>query len=98
VYFDPDADETWPMSAVKFEADVVEAMPKAGTSPLIIYAYKKTGGLLLLKIIHDHWSPDRVKDCPLSRCHCATTASRPIAGSAGTQAPHLGRERASAQR
>jgi hypothetical protein len=50
VFFDPDASEPVPMSAVKIEADVLEAMRKAGTPPQmpqIMYAYKRTEGLLL---------------------------------------------------
>ena len=36
LFFDPDAAEPVPMSTVKFEADVVEAMRKAGTPPQFI--------------------------------------------------------------
>jgi hypothetical protein len=60
VFFDLDAPEPIPMSAV--EADVLEAMRKAGTPPQIIYAYKKTGGLLLLEGMREHWPPSRVKE------------------------------------
>jgi hypothetical protein len=62
VFFDPDASEPIPMSAVKIEADVLEAMRKAGTPPQIAYAYKRTGGLLLTEDMREHWPPDRVKE------------------------------------
>jgi hypothetical protein len=61
VFFDPDASEPSPMSAVKMEADVIEAMRKAGTPPHIVYAYKKTG-LLLMEEMREHWPQDRVKE------------------------------------
>ena|SRR5215475_4864231 len=62
VFFDPDAPDPVPMSAVKIEAETVEAMRKAGTPPQIIYAYKRTGGLLLREDMREHWPPDRVKE------------------------------------
>src|SRR5262249_43711099 len=62
VFFDPDAPNPVPMSAVKIEADVIEAMRKAGTPPRIVYAYKRTGGLLLREDMRDLWPPDRVKE------------------------------------
>jgi len=62
VFFDPDATEPVPMSAVKVEAETIEAMRKAGTPPQIIYAYKRTGGLLLREDMREHWPPDRVKE------------------------------------
>ena len=62
LFFDPDAAEPVPMSTVKFEADVVEAMRKAGTPPQFIYAYKRTGGLVLTESMREHWPPDRVKE------------------------------------
>jgi hypothetical protein len=62
VFFDPDAPEPVPMSAVKVEAETVEAMRKAGTPPQIVYAYKRTRGLLLTEDMREHWPPDRVKE------------------------------------
>jgi hypothetical protein len=62
VFFDPDTTEPVPMSAVKVEAETIEAMRKAGTPSQIIYAYKRTGGLLLREDMRDHWPPDRVKE------------------------------------
>lgn len=62
VFFDPDAADPAPMSAVKVEADVLEVMRKAGTPPQIAYAYKRTGGLLLTEDMREHWPPDRVKE------------------------------------
>jgi hypothetical protein len=35
------------MSPVKFQADVLDAMRKAGMPPEIVYAYRKTGLLAL---------------------------------------------------
>jgi hypothetical protein len=48
------------MSAVKVEADVLEAMRKAGTSTQIVYAYKRTEGLLLTEEMREHWPPNRI--------------------------------------
>jgi hypothetical protein len=62
VFFDPDASEPVPMSAVKVQAETIEAMRKAGTPPQIIYAYKRTGGLLLREDMREHWPPDRAKE------------------------------------
>jgi hypothetical protein len=62
VFFDPDASEPVPMSAVKIEAETLEAMRKAGTPPQIVYAYKRTGGLILTEDIREHWPPNRVKE------------------------------------
>src|SRR5262249_2506254 len=62
VFFDPDADSPTPMSEAKIEADVLEAMRKAGTPPQIMYAYKRTGGLILMEGMHEHWPADRVKE------------------------------------
>jgi len=50
------------MSAVKVEAETIEAMRKAGTPPQIVYAYKRTRGLLLTEDMREHWPPDRVKE------------------------------------
>jgi hypothetical protein len=52
VFFDPDAKEPVPWPLEKMEAELFEAMRKAGTPPQIIYAYKKTGGLLLTEESH----------------------------------------------
>jgi len=54
VFFDPDAPNPVPMSAVKVQAEL-EAMRKAGTPPQIAYAYKRTGGLLLRDDMREHW-------------------------------------------
>jgi hypothetical protein len=47
VFFDPDADQPTPISSVRLEAETLESMRKAGTPPQIIYAYRKTGLLLI---------------------------------------------------
>jgi hypothetical protein len=62
VFFDPDAPEPVPMSTVMVQAETIEAMRKAGTPPQIIYAYKRTGGLILREDMRKHWPPDRVKE------------------------------------
>jgi len=58
----------------------IEAMKKAGVEPALIYAYEKTGGLLL--------NPDNIRKVPQSdvdeweaaideyECQCGHTASR----------------------
>lgn len=50
VFFDPDADEPSPLSAKKVDKHIIAAMQTAGTPPEIVYAYKKTGMLLLDKL------------------------------------------------
>src|SRR5215813_13360938 len=45
--FDPDAIEPAPFPENRMVAEVVEAMQKAGTRPEIVYAFKKTGLLLM---------------------------------------------------
>lgn len=47
VFFDPDADEPRALSADKMDKDIFAAMRAAGTPPEIMYAFKKTGMLLL---------------------------------------------------
>ena len=47
IIFDPDADQPTPISSVRIEAEMLEAMRKGGTPPQIIYAYRKTGLLLM---------------------------------------------------
>jgi hypothetical protein len=62
VFFDPDADTPTPMLGVKVQAEVLEAMRKAGTPPEIMYAYKKTEGLLYVEGMSENWSRGRVKE------------------------------------
>ena len=45
--FDPDAAEPTPYPENRMVVEVVEAMRKAGTPPQIVYAFKKTGRLLM---------------------------------------------------
>src|SRR5262245_44475075 len=45
--FDPDKDEPTPIGEARLNAEMLEAMRKAGVPPQIIYAYRKTGRLLL---------------------------------------------------
>jgi hypothetical protein len=60
IFFDPDVDEPTPMSSVRMEADVLEAMRKAGLPSAFAYAYKKTG---LLGIGDTSaWPADRLKE------------------------------------
>ena len=61
VFFDPDVDEPTPMSEVKVQGDVLDAMRKAGTPPEIMYAYRKTG-LLRVGGLSDAWPPDRTAE------------------------------------
>jgi len=44
---------------VKIEADVLEALRKAGAPPQIAYGYMRTGGLLLKEDMREHWPPRR---------------------------------------
>jgi hypothetical protein len=60
VFFDPDADEPTPMSSVGMEAEVLDAMRKAGLPPAFAYAYKKTG--LLGFGDTSAWPADRLKE------------------------------------
>ena len=95
VFFDPDAAEPVPMSAVKVEAETIEAMRKAGTPPQIVYAYKRTRGLLLTEDMREHWPPDRVKewDDALDEYYAIEEASkqpdRPSAKEWNTAIPEL---------
>jgi hypothetical protein len=43
IFFDPDADEPVQMSGVRMEADILNALGKAGAPPEFAYAYRKTG-------------------------------------------------------
>ena len=45
--FDPDKDEPTPIGEAKLDAEMLEAMRKSGVPPQIIFAYRKTGRLLL---------------------------------------------------
>jgi hypothetical protein len=45
--FDPDKDEPTPIGEARLDAEMLEAMRKTGVPPQIIFAYRKTGRLLL---------------------------------------------------
>ena len=47
IFFDDDADEPTKTSGVRMEADILDAMRKADTPPQIVYAYKKTGMIVM---------------------------------------------------
>ena len=47
VFFDPDQDQPSMWSEEKLRSETLEAMRKAGTPPQIVYAYAKTGLILL---------------------------------------------------
>jgi hypothetical protein len=47
VFFDPDADTPQPLSLEKYFEESTEAMVRAGIRPEIIYAHRKTGGLIV---------------------------------------------------
>jgi hypothetical protein len=56
IFFDPDCDvPTW-LTEEKIEAQVLEAMREAGTSPAYAYAYRKTG-LLSFGGDQSFWDP-----------------------------------------
>jgi hypothetical protein len=61
VFFDPDASEPAPMPGVDMEADILNALRKAGAPPEFAYAYRKTG-LLSLRGDMSLWPKDRVKE------------------------------------
>lgn len=46
VFFDPDADEPREYPSERMEEEWIRAMTAAGTSPELIYAYKKTGRMV----------------------------------------------------
>jgi len=47
IFFDPDADTPQPFRLEKFLEKSTEAMVAAGTRPEIIFAHRKTGGLIV---------------------------------------------------
>jgi hypothetical protein len=47
VFFDPDADTPQPFPLEKYLEESTEAMVAAGIRPEIIYAHRKTGGLIV---------------------------------------------------
>jgi hypothetical protein len=47
LFFDPDADTPQPFRLEKFLEESTEAMVAAGIRPEIIYAHRKTGGLIV---------------------------------------------------
>jgi hypothetical protein len=49
IFFDPDADTPKPIDAEKLMADLTGAMAKAGIEPEKIYAFNKTGGLMVTR-------------------------------------------------
>jgi hypothetical protein len=60
VFFDPDKDTPTPIDSDDMEADVLQAMGKAGIPPQFAYAYKKTGLLGLGDM--SGWPEDRRKE------------------------------------
>jgi hypothetical protein len=61
IFFDPDADEPQFMDADKMQAQIIEAMNKAGTPPEFAYAYRKTG-LLYLGGDRSLWPKEHVEE------------------------------------
>lgn len=59
MFFDPEADTPKPIKPEKMQADILAVMKAAGTPAVIIYAYKKTG-LLLMEEHIDRYPPDAV--------------------------------------
>jgi hypothetical protein len=58
--FDPEADIPTPYSEVQMQAELIEALTKAGAPPEVIYAYRKTG--LLAAGDQSAWPADRLKE------------------------------------
>jgi hypothetical protein len=61
IFFDPDADEPVQISGVRMQADILEALRKAGAPPEIAYAYRKTG-LLSLGGDMSLWPKDHIEE------------------------------------
>ena len=61
IFFDPDADEPRQISEVRMEAEMLDALSKAGAPPEFAYAYRKTG-LLSLGGDMSAWPKDRIKE------------------------------------
>jgi len=61
IFFDPDAVEPEQISQVRMEAEILDALRKAGAPPEIAYAYKKTG---LLNFLGDTslWPKEHVEE------------------------------------
>ena len=51
VFFDPDQDVPTPMDLPTFTTDTLAALEAANVPPELIYAYKKTGRLLLGRLV-----------------------------------------------
>ena len=49
------------LSEVKVQADVLDAMRKAGTPPEVMHAYKRTG-LIRVEGLSEGWPPDRTAE------------------------------------
>lgn len=61
VFFDPEAETPVPISQERMQADMLAAMKAAGLAPEPIYAYRKTG-LLLMEEHQDDYPPGAVED------------------------------------
>lgn len=61
VFFDPSKDEPTSLDQEEFEAETTAALRQAGISPAIIFAYKKTGRLLVESMM-DNYPPDAVQE------------------------------------
>lgn len=61
VFFDPGSDTPTPMGEDFLNDALIAAMQKAGTPPEIVYAYRKTG-LLLVESRLDTYPPDDVAE------------------------------------
>jgi hypothetical protein len=58
VFFDPDADTPQPISLQKVHAMMVLTMIRAKISPALIYAYIRTGGLIVTKASYRKLLPE----------------------------------------
>jgi hypothetical protein len=61
IFFDPDADEPTQISEVRMEAEMLDALSKAGAPPEFAYAYRKTG-LLSLGGDMSAWPKDHIEE------------------------------------
>ncbi len=61
VFFDPDADQPEPLSALKMEEEMVRAATAAGVEPAIIFAYSKTG-MFVTEHNVDQWSAEDLEE------------------------------------
>jgi hypothetical protein len=62
IFFDPDADTPQPFRLEKFLEESIEAMVAAGIRPEIIYAHRKTGGLIVTEANQEKLSAEDIAE------------------------------------